>query len=64
VGLTVVALLLWRYSAAVRRYTLYGEAVADRRLEAAHAALWKWVAVFLVAHLLYAVVTLVARVPL
>jgi len=60
VGAIVFTLFLWRYASAVKRYNL-NEETAAAKLEAAHLALWRWVAVFLALNLL--IMTLIVSLP-
>jgi hypothetical protein len=51
--LTLMTFLLWSYAGAIRDYPGSGEAGA-RRLEQAHIDVWRWAAILLVAHLVFA----------
>jgi hypothetical protein len=59
-GAIVFTLFLWRYATAIKRYNLNGETAAAK-LEAAHLALWRSVAVFLVLIMLY--MTVIVSLP-
>jgi hypothetical protein len=54
-SLAFIAFLLWSYSGAILDHP-ETKAAGARRLERAHVDLWRWGAILLAAHLIYAVV--------
>jgi hypothetical protein len=60
--LTIMAFLLWSYAGAIRDFPASGEA-GVRRLERAHIDMWRWGAILLAAHLIFAAVVIVVVMP-
>ena len=60
--LTIMTFLLWSYAAAIRGYPGSGDAGA-RRLERAHIDVWRWAAILLSAHLVFAALVIVVGMP-
>lgn len=60
--LTLMVFLLWSYAGAIRDYPKSGEEGA-RRLAHAHIDVWRWAAILLVAHLVFAGVVIAVWMP-